>query len=64
MRLSLQNIQAVIIATAVLQNICRNDNIGDVAPEIQLAEESDMTETSENSENIQNDIRHREDFFF
>ncbi|CAH2106033.1 unnamed protein product [Euphydryas editha] len=36
MRLSLQNAHAVIIATAVLHNICRLQNLGEVPPEVEL----------------------------
>ncbi|CAH2100915.1 unnamed protein product [Euphydryas editha] len=46
MRLSLYNIQAVIIATAVLHNICRNYNIEEVPPEVETPEESEITVTS------------------
>lgn len=35
-RLSLATTQAVIIATAVLHNICRQNNIEDVEPEINI----------------------------
>lgn len=59
MRLSLYNIQAVIIATAVLHNICRNYNIEEVPPEVEMPEETEITVTSENSD-IQNDVRHRQ----
>lgn len=60
MRLSLHNIQTVIIATAVLHNICRNYNIEEVPPEVEMPEESEITVTSENSDSIHNDIRHRQ----
>ncbi|CAH2092639.1 unnamed protein product [Euphydryas editha] len=36
MRLSLQNAHAVIIATAVLHNICRLQNLEEVPPEVEL----------------------------
>lgn len=39
MRLSLGNIQSVIIATAVLHNICRKSNIQEVPPEVELSED-------------------------
>lgn len=36
LRLSLEKIQAVIIATGVLHNICRKFNINDVPPEVEV----------------------------
>lgn len=36
MRLSLPKVQAVIIATAVLHNICRNNNLEEVPAEVEL----------------------------
>lgn len=35
-RLTLQTTQAVIIATSVLHNICRLNNISDVEPEVEI----------------------------
>lgn len=58
MRLSIDNIQTVIIATAVLHNICRNYNIEEVPPEVETPEENEITVISENSDSI--DIRHRQ----
>lgn len=61
MRLSLYNIQAVIIATALFHNICRYYNIEEVPPEVEKPEESEITVTSENSDSFKNDIRHRQE---
>lgn len=36
LRLSLPKVQAIIIATAVLHNICRNSNIEEVPAEVDL----------------------------
>ncbi|CAG4986985.1 unnamed protein product [Parnassius apollo] len=36
LRLSLPKVQAIIIATAVLHNICRNHNLEDVPSEVEL----------------------------
>lgn len=59
-RLSLYNIQAVIIATALFHNFCRYYNIEEVPPEVEKLEESEITVT-ENSDRIKNDIRHRQE---
>ncbi|XP_045494080.1 putative nuclease HARBI1 [Colias croceus] len=60
MRLSLYNIQTVIIATAVLHNICRNYNIEEVPPEVEMPDDNETTVISENSDSIENDIRNRQ----
>ncbi|XP_063826817.1 putative nuclease HARBI1 [Ostrinia nubilalis] len=44
LRLSLPNIQAVVIATAVLHNICRNMNLEDVPSEIEMPAEDNIEE--------------------
>lgn len=36
MRLSLGRINAVIIATAILHNICRINNLPDIPPEVEI----------------------------
>ncbi|XP_047021635.1 putative nuclease HARBI1 isoform X3 [Helicoverpa zea] len=60
MRLSLDNIQAVIIATAVLYNICINHNIEDVPPEVELPDENEIAATAENVQSSENDLRNRQ----
>ncbi|XP_021180962.3 putative nuclease HARBI1 [Helicoverpa armigera] len=60
MRLSLDNIQAVIIATAVLYNICINHNIEDVPPEVELPDENEIAATAENIQSSENDLRNRQ----
>lgn len=47
MRLSLPKIHAIIIATAVLHNICRNNNLEEVPPEVELP-------VADNIENVEN----------
>lgn len=37
----MQTTQAIIIATSVLHNICRLNNINDVEPEVEIPLESD-----------------------
>uniref|UniRef100_A0A2A4IXD7 DDE Tnp4 domain-containing protein n=1 Tax=Heliothis virescens TaxID=7102 RepID=A0A2A4IXD7_HELVI len=60
MRLSLDNIQAVIIATAVLYNICIKHNIEDVPPEVELPDENEMAATAESIQSSENDLRNRQ----
>lgn len=50
MRLSLPVVQAIIIATAVLHNICRNNNIEEVPLELDL---DIMPNTDENNQNLE-----------
>lgn len=40
MRLSLIRVNAVIIATAVLHNICRLNRLEDIPPEVEIPSES------------------------
>lgn len=52
-RLSLPNTQAVIIATAVLHNICRQINIVDVESEIKISSyETVSTERNQDEEGL------------
>lgn len=64
MRLSLRNIQHVILATAVLHNICRNNNIEQVPPEVELSEDENEVDevTSQNTDIVHsNDVRSRQE---
>lgn len=57
MRLSLLKTQAVIIATAVLHNICRSYNLEEIPAEVDLP----PAEPIENLNNEDQDIRERAD---
>lgn len=56
----MQTTQAIIIATSVLHNICRLNNISDVEPEVDIPLESDNTSHVQEVPN-QNSHRARQD---
>lgn len=61
MRVSLPVVQA-IIATAVLHNICRNNNMEEVPPEVDLESEITNTSNDESTQNVEDqDIQTRAD---
>ncbi|CAF4915426.1 unnamed protein product [Pieris macdunnoughi] len=61
LRLSLRTVQAVIIATAVLHNICRSYNLAEVSPEVELPP-TDIADINEGPQNAGlHDIRQRTD---
>lgn len=62
LRLSLPNIFTVIIATAVLHNICRNGNLPEVPPEVELpADDNDVNLRADNEPIGIQDVANRDD---
>ncbi|RVE41629.1 hypothetical protein evm_013723 [Chilo suppressalis] len=59
LRLSLLRVHAVIIATAVLHNICRSKNLTDIPPEVEIPDAEAVPVATNNVDEI-NNIMERE----
>ncbi|XP_059062811.1 putative nuclease HARBI1 [Achroia grisella] len=60
LRVSISNVHAIIVATAVLHNMCRNLNLQEIPPEVELPP-TDNIENSGAQNMIMLDMQHRAD---
>lgn len=62
LRVSLPVVQSIVIATAVLHNICRNSNIEEVPPEVDLDIPTNSNNEESNSNMEAQDVQTRANF--